>query len=272
MAAAKLGGRCAFGGMLGEDDLSRSVEENFRCHGIDVSATVRSRAARPIHAVIIVAEDEQTRNVFYEFSAPIGADIAGPTEDQIRSARVLFVDHIGVEGGLRAAEIARKVGVPIVCDFEEVHDPKFLQLLELVDHLVLSEEFAMKITAATTATSALKELWNPKRDSVVITRGRGGAIYISKNEAKPQHQEAFPVNAVDTTGCGDVFHGAYALALARGKDVAERVRFASAAAALKATKTGGQRGAPNEAELSHFLDHISASSMPMENHDPDRRS
>jgi sugar/nucleoside kinase (ribokinase family) len=61
------------------------------------------------------------------------------------------------------------------------------------------------------------------------------------------------VNALDTTGCGDVFHGAYAAGLARGMDVEDRIRFASAAAALKATKHGGQSGIPKRSTVEKFL-------------------
>jgi sugar/nucleoside kinase (ribokinase family) len=67
------------------------------------------------------------------------------------------------------------------------------------------------------------------------------------------HQPAFPVAVVDTTGCGDVFHGAYAAGLVRGLGVMERVRLAAAAAALKATRPGGQAGAPTLAEVEQFL-------------------
>ena len=85
-----------------------------------------------------------------------------------------------------------------------------------------------------------------------MTCGAAGSWY--RDEAgPPRHQPAFPVSVVDTTGCGDVFHGAYAAALARGLDLAARVRFAAAAAALKATRAGGQAGIPTRAATEAFL-------------------
>jgi len=265
VAAAKLGGKCAFGGMLGSDELSKSVEDNFIRYGIDVSHLVRRDDSRPIHAVIVVAEEEQTRTIFYEYEAPTGADPSGPSEDAIGSAKVLFVDHLGLEGGIRAAKIAREAGIPIVSDLEEIHNPKFDELFDLVDHLVVSDDFAEELTGATDPLAAILGLWTPGRDSVVITGGRQGAWYASAENRSPQYQPAFQVKAVDTTGCGDVFHGAYALALARGLDIHERVRFASAAAGLKATRAGGQIGAPTEEELSLFLRKDSSPSTTMEN-------
>ncbi len=68
-----------------------------------------------------------------------------------------------------------------------------------------------------------------------------------------RHQPAFPVEVVDTTGCGDVFHGAYASALAEGLDLPVRVRLAAAAAALKATQPGGQAGIPSRGKVEAFL-------------------
>jgi sugar/nucleoside kinase (ribokinase family) len=79
-----------------------------------------------------------------------------------------------------------------------------------------------------------------------------GAWYVAE-DGPARHQAAFAVTAVDTTGCGDVFHGAYAAALVRGQELAERVRFAAAAAALKATRRGGQTGAPTLEQVETFL-------------------
>jgi len=235
VTAAKLGGRCAFGGLLGEDDLSKSVEGNFIGHGIDVSHAIRREESRPVHAIIVAAEATGTRNIFFESSAPTGADPSGPSEEVIRSAKVLFLDYLGVEGGIRAACIARDAGIPVVADFEDDRHPKFGQLLDLVGHLVIGGEFAAKLTGERDPSTAAKKLMASHREAVVVTCGKDGAWFANPHEVR--HQPAFPITAVDTTGCGDVFHGAYALALARGEDVASRVRFASAAAAVKATQS-----------------------------------
>ena len=88
-----------------------------------------------------------------------------------------------------------------------------------------------------------------------VTCGANGCFYLTEdNPSEARHQPAFKVKAVDTTGCGDVFHGAYAAALARGMSAPERIRFASAAAALKAQKSGGaQRGIPSLAATMRFM-------------------
>jgi len=121
------------------------------------------------------------------------------------------------------------------------------------------------VTGASDPMTAVFGLWNVGRDSVVVTCGREGAWYATAENRSPQYQQAFQVNAVDTTGCGDVFHGAYALALARGSEIFERVRFASAAAALKASRSGGQLGAPTAEELTSFISGVPLPSTSMEN-------
>ena len=252
VAAAKLGAQCGFGGLLGYDELSSTVEQAFLNHGVDVGPAVRREDARPVHAVIVVAETGHTRNIFFNITAPIGADIAGPSEDTIRDSRVLFIDSVGIEGALRATEIARTAGRPVVADFEHDDHPRFAELMNQVDHLVLSEGFAKRITGAASGLAAAKELWNAKRTAVVVTGGAAGVWYTTDG-SDVRTQAAFPVDVVDTTGCGDVFHGAYAVALARGDGLVERVRFAAAAAALKATKAGGQAGAPTREQVERFL-------------------
>jgi ribokinase len=93
----------------------------------------------------------------------------------------------------------------------------------------------------------------PWHEAVVVTAGRAGAWAVDRSNPSPLRVPAFHVHAIDTTGCGDVFHGAYAEFLARGLSLKERVIRASAAAALKATRAGGQSGAPRLTELEAFL-------------------
>ena len=88
---------------------------------------------------------------------------------------------------------------------------------------------------------------------MVITCGERGCYFLDAANPAPKLLPAFNVMAIDTTGCGDVFHGAYAAALARGLPLVDRIRFASAAAALKATRHGGQAGIPTLRAVNKFL-------------------
>jgi len=253
VAAARLGGTCAYAGVLGNDPLSQFVCDSLHSNGIDVTHVPRRSDARPVHAVIIVGEQTGTRNIFFDPSGRTGADDELPTPELIRASRVLFLDQYGMTGNLRAARIAREAGIPVVADIEILGLPGLDELLQNIGHLVVSAEIAESLTGQADPALAAQRLWIPARDAVVVTCGDQGAWYLSAQDQPPRHQPSFAVKVVDTTRCGDVFHGAYAWALARGMDLSERVRIASAAAAIKATRPGGQRGAPDLAAVQAFL-------------------
>jgi sugar/nucleoside kinase (ribokinase family) len=232
---------------LGTDEFSQRVADNFTSEGVDISNAPRLPEARVVHSTIIVGEDSGSRNVFYEADGSIGAHELLPSPEVIRDAKVLFIDHYGMAGNLRAARLAQSAGVAVVADLEDEAVPLFREVLDLVDHLILSEEFALRISRAANAEKAAKALWQSGRAAVIVTRGSNGCWSVSAGaEAEPRRHPAFTVEAADTTGCGDVFHGAYAAALARGDSLEERIRFAAAAAALKATQPSIPRGADVE--------------------------
>lgn len=252
VAGARLGSSCAYAGVLGTDELSAYAMAQMQREGISLAHAQQRAEAGPVHSFIVVDEERQTRNIFFDASKAVGADDQQPDAKVIESARVLFVDTFGLEGMIRAARLARAAQIPVVADFERGTGPKFSELLALVDHLILSQTFAQKLTGASDPATAVKLLWTAERKVVAVTCGAEGCCYLSAGAAM-QHQPAFKVKAVDTTGCGDVFHGAYASTLARGLSLADRIRFASAAAALKTTQPGGQAGIPTRVRVEEFL-------------------
>jgi sugar/nucleoside kinase (ribokinase family) len=235
VTAARLGARCAYAGCLGTDEHSERVARNFTGEGVDTSQAPRLPEARVVRSTIVVGTDSGSRNIFYEDEGLIGAHPSLPSEDVIRDSKVLFIDHSGMQGNLRAARMARSAGVAVVADFEDEAAPLFQEVLALVDHLILSAELACRITTESSAAQAARALWQADRSVVLVTSGANGCWSVSaENGLEARHHPAFAVTAADTTGCGDVFHGAYAASLARGDPLQERIRFAAAAAALKA--------------------------------------
>jgi ribokinase len=254
ITAARLGCACAYGGVLGQDELSDFAAAQMQAEGINLKHLSRRAEVRPIHSVIIIDTTCGSRNIFFDVNGVLGAAPDWPPAAVIESARVLFVDWFSIPGMIRAARLARQAGIPTVGDFEQVPLPGLPVLLGLTDHLIVSESFAGKLTGAGEPRRALEKLWKKHHQLVAVTSGAKGCWYLSaENPSLPRHQPAFKVKVVDTTGCGDVFHGAYAAALAEGMNVPERMRFAAAAAALKATKPGAQKGIPTLAEVRKFL-------------------
>ena len=256
VAAARMGARCQYAGGLGGDEWSRFVERRLQEEGIGLTYLDRRDDARPVHSAIIVDESRHTRNIFFDSDGAARARVDWPPDDVIRAARVLLVDHFGIEGMIRAACVAREAGVPVVADFETLPgDERFAELVALADHPVVPLDFAQSWTGCEHPDAAARALWTRERQAVVVTCGADGCWYISRNDPHtPQHLPAMPVTVVDTTGCGDVFHGAYAAGLAEGLDLPDCVRLASAAAALKATQRGGQTGIPARSAVNSFLE------------------
>jgi sulfofructose kinase len=251
VAASRLGAKCAFAGTLGFDEGSEFVLETLRRERVDVRHVVRRQDSGPVRSVIIVDERRGTRNVFASLEAVRGADAKLPPREVIESSRVLLIDHFGIAGNIRAARIARAAGIPVVSDLENGQAPRFRELLALVDHPVFSRRMAEELTGEKDPRVAATKLAGEGR-VVIITCGNRG-VWFTEHGERSRHIPSFVVDAVDTTGCGDVFHGAYAAALARGAVMEGRIRFASAAAALKATRHGGQAGIPTRTAVEKFL-------------------
>jgi sugar/nucleoside kinase (ribokinase family) len=253
VAAARLGARCAFAGTLGTDNESQFVLDTFRREGIDLGPTRIWPPSRPIRSTILVDQLGQTRTILFDLSGTTCATVDWPPEEAIRASRVIYVDHYGIDGMVRAARIAREAGSAVVGDLERDDWPDFDKLLGLVDHLVINSAFASKLTGCGNPQAAADQLWAEGRSAVVVTCGEAGCWWIGPGMTKAAHQPAFKVAVVDTTGCGDIFHGAYAAALVKGLPLAERLRIAIAAAAIKATRPGGQQGCPRWEEVESFL-------------------
>jgi ribokinase len=255
VAAAKLGAKAAWAGTLGADENSRFVEAAFASAGVDGAWIRHAEGARPIQATIVVNSRRSSRTVFYDLTGATPLDATWPPEEAITAAKVLLIDQFGIEGMLRAARIAQAHRLSIIGDFENRSHPGFDELVTLVDHLILPQDVAADATGADSPAAAVNRLWNERREAVVVTCSEKGSWYRGRGMADgiTLHCPAFWVEAADTTGCGDVFRGAYAVALLAGEPLEERLRFASAAAALKATKLGGQASFPSREEVQAFL-------------------
>ena len=261
VAARRMGARCAYAGILGDDELSRFVLDSLAAEGVSVGSVVRRQGARPYHSTILIDTTTKTRTILFDSLGVVGPDPERLPEKEILSAGVLLVDHLGLAGTVRAARLARGAGIPVVADLEVSSAPLLSELIGLVDHLIVPWNIGVELTGAADGPAVARGLWEARTDArtggrsaVVVTRGTEGSWCMSaERPGKVFHQPSFRVETVDTTGCGDVFHGAYAAALREGRPVEERLRFAAAVAALKATRVGGQKGIPTRGEVEKFL-------------------
>jgi ribokinase len=253
VAAARLGARTAWCGVLGDDELSRYSLAELAREGVDVSRVILRPGASPCASVIVVVRPTGQRSIISGIRGvtPFPPELVTP--DLVRQCRVLFVDHTQPPTAIRAASLAREAGIPVVADIEGFADPGVAGLVPLVDHLIVGTESARAHTGETDPARMVRALAESGRALTAVTTGADGVWYASGVGA-PRHVPGHKVAAVDTTGCGDVFHGAYAAYLAFGEGVDGAVRAANAAAAVKATRPGGRTGIPDRAALERFLE------------------
>lgn len=251
VAGARLGAACAYGGMLGPDETSRQVAQIMEAEGIDTSLVSWRADAAAIRSTIIVDQSAQTRTIFFRRPGLVGAPPDAPSERAIANSRVLLIDHYGGPGNVRAALLARRQGVPVVADFERADVPNWNDFFPLVDHLVLNQSFAQKLSGETSPVRAARALWHPERKIVVVTAGEDGAVAF--DGLSVTRADAYPTDVVDTTGCGDVFHGVYAATLAWEWPLEKRLQWANAAASLKARNVGAQAGIARFGEVKALI-------------------
>lgn len=251
VAAARQGARAAFCSLIGSDELSAFTLDELANENVDCTPCIHTQEGVPYHAWILVDVAEHTRTILYQHGK-VEPPLESITDALISRCKVLFIDHHVPSAGLKAARIARRLGIPVVADFEVDGIPGLEDLLANIDHLVLGSAYARRLTSKHDLADVVRSLSNSERASCVITAGDQGC-WFSEYGGEIKHFPAYRVQVADTTGCGDVFHGVYAVAIAQGKTVTQAIEVASAAAAIKAGYPGGRTGIPRREQVEHFL-------------------
>jgi sugar/nucleoside kinase (ribokinase family) len=238
-AVGSLGGRTAYVARFGDNELSRFIRSALESHGVDISHIAHDPTGGPYHSFIVV-DSEGHRNVFYDPALYRVAEPDDLPEDLIKFASLVLLDHLTEPSLAPVASKAHKLGVPILGDIEGQTESSIV-LTKLSDYLIVPKAFAAWASDDPDPQNSCAFLARNKRLATVVTAGVEGCYFCTATDPVVRHFLAFKVDAFDTNGCGDTFHGAFALAVARGVAVTEAVTFASAAAALKAFAAGGAR-------------------------------
>lgn len=243
VAVAKLGGRAGFIGWLSDQPLGDVSARELERHGVDISFAPRRPDARPIRSVITVGP-EGDRFIAYDDDVPHGT-CDTLSDSTLAQAQVLLIDGYATHADM-IVERARRLGLSVVADIEWTIGPATERLISLSNHLVLPLKFAQAYCCETDPTLILGKLWSGDRAAVVLTDGERGSYVRQAGDAVLWHVPAYKVKAVDTTGAGDCFHGAYAFALIQGKQPVACAAYATAAAAISVTGPGGRMALPDQ--------------------------
>jgi sugar/nucleoside kinase (ribokinase family) len=242
VTVAKLGGRAGFIGWLSAQKPNDPSARELERHGVDISFAPRRPDAKAIRSVITVAPDGD-RFIAYDDNVPHGTSET-LADAILAQAKVLLIDAYAIDA-LTVVARAQQLGLAVVADIEWSAGAVTETLMGLSNHLVLPFAFAKSFTGESGPAAITRKLWADDRDAVVLTDGGQGAYVRQKDDAAIWHIPAHKVMAVDTTGAGDCFHGAYALSLTEGKSPLACALYANAAAAFSVTGKGGRRSLPD---------------------------
>ncbi len=252
VAVSRLGRPVAFYGRAGDDAAGHAMLDELAGYGVDVSQFRLFPNARSSVSGILVDKDGE-RAIANFRGANIPDEASWLDLDDVAKARAILVDVRWKEGAVAICSKAREHGIPTIMDGEIADLSIYDALLPLVDHAIFSLPGLRSYGGGETTNhlQILKKVREQGCKVAAVTMGAQGCLWIDDNGV--QHQAAFGIDVVDTTGAGDVFHGAYAIALAEGKNTIDAMRFASGVAALKCTHYGGRAGIPDRKEVDAFL-------------------
>jgi len=241
VALSRWGVPCAIAGVRGDDEAGARIEESLRSEGID-TRDLLVRAGSTSQLAFIVAESGSGRRTVF-WKRPSGPPLrAGEIAfDRVRSAKVLHTDGLFAEASLAAARAAKEAGARVVVDAGSLREG-MLELAPSADAFLASAKFARELLGADRPVDACRRIAALGPRVAGVTLGEEG--YIAIDGGRMIERPAYPVEAVDTTGCGDVFHAGFVYGLLQGWDAERCLDFGAWAASRAATKLGGRMGIP----------------------------
>ncbi len=233
IAVSRLGGHCIFWGRVGDDLNGRPLLEALAEQGVDVAHCHQAPNARtPVSAVLVDPVGE--RSIYSYRGENLGTDPGWLPLSLLDKAGSFLCDPRWPEGSAAALDYARARGIPTVIDGEKSETRILLDLIPRVDHAIFSVPGLGNFAPGLKPVEALRKAIGMGCKVAGVTRGEKGTLWLTAENATARVTPAFKVQATNTTGAGDVFHGAYALAVAEHQTVEATMRFASAAGALRA--------------------------------------
>lgn len=251
VAASKLGASCAFIGNLSDDNGATFLKADFEKYGVDTDYIKIIPGYETFCSVLWLSKETTSRTcVFFKGNIP-PTEIDETAKKAIADAAVLMIDGNDMAAAIEGAKIAKNNDTKVLYDAGGLYEG-VENLLPYADILIPSEEFSLGHTGAKTAEEAAKILYEKySPEVVVITQGKEGGIIFDGE--KSEKYPAFLVDAVDSNGSGDVFHGAFAFAVTQNMSYKEACVFSSAVSALKCTKVGAREGVPTYDKTINFL-------------------
>jgi sulfofructose kinase len=240
VTCARLGLRVKYIGSVGDDERGRIQQESLRNTGIDLSDVEVRRNCPNQTAYILIDQSTGERTVLWQRNECLRLTAESITEEKISRGRLLHLDAHDTDAMARAAAIARRLGIPVTLDVDTIYHG-FDRVLPNIDYLIASSEFPSQWTGERDPLKALETIQEEYGMRVAgMTLGAHGALV--RSGGRFYYSPAFVVDCLDTTGAGDVFHGAFCYAVLQEMPLPKALDFSNAMAALNCTKIGARGG------------------------------
>lgn len=247
VAIARLGGEAFLAARVGDDAVADAIIAELESYEVDCARVKRfTGRASSLSAVMVDAHGERMIVNYRDPDMPVDASFIGAAS----GFDAVLADTRWPEGAAAGFAAARAAGVPAVLDADDPvpDDPA---MLGRATHLAFSADGLQRLTGDNDSARGLAAVRKRFGAWVCVTDGARGVLF--SGDGGVAAIGAFEVTPIDTLGAGDVWHGAFALALGEGAAEPDAVRFASAAAAIKVTRAGGRKGAPTRKDVDDFL-------------------
>lgn len=243
VAVSRLGGNAHLAGRLAEDPVGQLIIAGLQAERVSTALTSKAVGGESSYSSVYVDRAGERQIMNYR-----GSNLIDEPDWVLPDLDVVLADTRWEQGAIAAMRVARDRGIPGIIDGEA---PVVREALELASHVAFSRQGLDEYMPDGSLEHRVGMAANLLDAWVCVTDGADGVTW--HDGTRGGHVPAFAVDVVDTLGAGDVWHGAFALALGEGVDEVSAIRFANAAAALKCTRPGGREGAPRRDETIQFL-------------------
>ncbi|AGS25780.1 carbohydrate/purine kinase protein (plasmid) [Rhizobium etli bv. mimosae str. Mim1] len=251
-AVARLGGHASLWGAVGDDATGERILSDLGDSGIDTSGMTVVQGARSAISTILI-DDEGERLIVPFYDQRLHDTVRQVTENEISAFDAVLVDVRWPKLALRALVAAGKAGKPAILDGDVAGEGVIEMLAPAASHVVFSQPAAERLAGTADLVESVGRLKRKFEHAFIsVTAGENGSLWFDQS-GDIRHLAAPKVRAIDTLAAGDIFHGAFALAIAEGLPIEETMRLSSMAAALKCQVFGGRIGAPTRAQVCDAL-------------------
>ncbi len=251
VCCARLGLRSKYVGTIGDDLRGDIQRQSLEGTGVDTSSLIVRQNCPNQTAYILIDERTGERTVLWQRAECLRLQPAEIQDADVASARLLHIDGYDIDAAAHAAQLARRNNVPVSIDVDTIY-PGFEAVLQYVDYLVAGSGWPAKWTKEQDPFKALSKIQSEYGTRLAaMTLGEFGSLALF--QGRWYYSPAFEVACADTTGAGDVYHGAFCYAMLAGMQMEKALEFSNAAAAINCTAIGARGHIPELAEVNALI-------------------